>query len=138
MPGLDYSFSGIKTSFMNFLRRAQQNNAHFVEENLNDLCASLQRHLVDMLMDKLIKAAEQENIHRIAIAGGVSANLGLRAALTEISHQRGWQIFTPRFEYCTDNAAMVAMSAYFQYTKRDFASLSAPTLPRMKIENHLS
>lgn len=131
MPALNYSFSGIKTGFMNFLNKEKMKNPTFVEDNLVDLCASIQRHLIDMLMDKLIKAAKKEGISRIAIAGGVSANSGLRTKVLSLGVERGWEIFIPKFEYCTDNAAMIAQMAHYQYQAKDFADLSASPMPRM-------
>ncbi len=104
MPGLNFSFSGVKTAFLYFLRDQKARNPNFVEENMADICASLQRHLVNMLMSRLGQASEQTGIKNIAIAGGVSANSGLRQALAEAGEKQGWQVFIPDFQYCTDNA----------------------------------
>jgi N6-L-threonylcarbamoyladenine synthase len=103
----------------------------FIDSNLNDLCASIQKSLISMLMKKLILAAKKENISELSIAGGVSANLGLRLALENEGIQRGWNVYIPKFEYCTDNAAMIAMTAHFKYQQKDFASLSSVPMPRM-------
>ena len=103
----------------------------FIKNNLNDLCASIQKSLIRMLMDKLILAAKNEKILEISIAGGVSANSGLRLALKDEGAKRGWNVYIPKFEYCTDNAAMIAMAAHFKYQQKDFASLSSVPMPRM-------
>lgn len=132
MPGLKYSFSGIKTGILYFLRDRLKENERFIEENLDDLCASIQHTLVQMLMQKLRKAVKQTGIKQIAIAGGVSANSGLRAALEEEGSAKGWEVFIPAFEYCTDNAGMIAMAAQFQYEAGDFAAQSVSPDPRMR------
>ena len=133
MPALDFSFSGIKTGFLNFLNQQKQRDPNFVTDNLADICASLQQALIDMLLDKLILAVDQTAIQQVAIAGGVSANTGLRKALEEVSEQKGWTIHVPRFEYCTDNAAMIAMAAHYQYLAQDFSDLRVSPNPRLKI-----
>ncbi|MEP2023175.1 MAG: tRNA (adenosine(37)-N6)-threonylcarbamoyltransferase complex transferase subunit TsaD [Reichenbachiella sp.] len=132
MSGLDYSFSGIKTGFMNFLNREKMKDPDFVEKNKNDLCASIQRHLIDMLLEKVALAVKQEGVNQVAIAGGVSANSGLRNKLEEMAVEKGWQTFIPRFEYCTDNAGMIGMTAYYQWIAGDTVSLTASPMPRMK------
>jgi N6-L-threonylcarbamoyladenine synthase len=134
MPGLDYSFSGIKTAFLYFLRDEKKKNPAFVEENISDICASLQKHLVQMLLDKLKEASRKTGIKTIAIAGGVSANSGLRSELNLRGNSLGWSIFIPAFEYCTDNAAMIAMAAHFKYLRGEFSSLDVTPLARMPIE----
>ncbi len=131
MPDLDYSFSGIKTSFLYFVQNQTQKNPDFVKENVADLSASIQKHLIEMLMEKLIKAAKQEGINEIAIAGGVSANSGLREALKIEAEKRNWNTYIPDFQYCTDNAAMIAVTAHYKYLNGDFADLSASSMPRM-------
>jgi len=131
MPGLDYSFSGIKTAFLYFLQKEKKKSPEFVKENIHDLCASIQRHLIGMLMDKLEKAAKIKKISNIAIAGGVSANSGLREALALKKNQSGWNIFIPKLEYCTDNAAMIAMTAHFKFLQKDFAGLKVSPSPRL-------
>jgi N6-L-threonylcarbamoyladenine synthase len=133
MPNLDFSFSGIKTQFMYFLRDEMKKNDRFIETNMSDLCASIQSHLIGMLMKRLEQASKQTGIKQIAIAGGVSANSGLRAALLELSAKRGWQSYIPAFEYCTDNAAMIAMAAHYKYQKGEFATLDVTPLARMHI-----
>ena len=133
MPGLDFSFSGIKTAFLYFLRDEQKKNPDFVNENLNDICASLQKHLVQMLLDKLKEASAKTGIKTIAIAGGVSANSGLRNSLESLAKSMGWSTFIPAFEYCTDNAAMIAMAAHFKYLKGEFSSVDVTPLARMPI-----
>jgi N6-L-threonylcarbamoyladenine synthase len=133
MPELDYSFSGIKTAVLYFLRDQLQQNPTFIEENLNDLCASIQHSLIEMLLIKLKAAVKQYGVKDVAIAGGVSANSGLRNALTDLATKRGWNIFIPKFEYCTDNAAMIAMAAHYKYLKGDFSSMDVTPLAKMKI-----
>ncbi|WP_084370821.1 tRNA (adenosine(37)-N6)-threonylcarbamoyltransferase complex transferase subunit TsaD [Reichenbachiella faecimaris] len=132
MPGLDYSFSGIKTGFMNFLNKEKMKDPDFVEKNKKDLCASIQRHLIDMLLSKLELAARQERVNQVAIAGGVSANSGLRTKLEQLSKPNGWEVFIPRFEYCTDNAGMIGMTAHYQQLAGDTVPLTASPMPRMK------
>lgn len=133
MPGLDFSFSGVKTAFLYFLRDETKKNPGFIKENIHDICASLQHHLIQMLMSRLIRASEQTGIREIAIAGGVSANSGLRSTLTTYGNQAGWNIYIPEFEYCTDNAAMIAMAAHYQYLAGEFCSLDITPLARMPI-----
>ena len=120
MPALNFSFSGIKTSILYFLQDKTRNNPQFVEENIADICASVQHTLIKMLLQKLRKAAKQTRISDIAIAGGVSANSGLRKSLLELGEQERWNVFIPRFEYCTDNAAMIAMASHFKFEKETF------------------
>ncbi|MCU0340068.1 MAG: tRNA (adenosine(37)-N6)-threonylcarbamoyltransferase complex transferase subunit TsaD [Spirosomaceae bacterium] len=132
MPALNYSFSGIKTSILYFLREKTSQNPNFVAENLADICASVQHTLVKMLLQKLRKAARQTGIREIAIAGGVSANSGLRNALQKMGEEEGWQVYVPRFEYCTDNAAMIAMAAHYKYETGDFCPQNVSPLPRME------
>ncbi|MBX2966000.1 MAG: tRNA (adenosine(37)-N6)-threonylcarbamoyltransferase complex transferase subunit TsaD [Cyclobacteriaceae bacterium] len=133
MPGLDFSFSGIKTAFLYFIRDERKKNPAFVEENLNDICASIQRHLISMLTDKVVQASEQTGINQVAIAGGVSANSGLRNALKTLAGKHGWDLFIPAFEYCTDNAGMIAMAAHFKYQKGLFTKLNVSPLARMPV-----
>jgi N6-L-threonylcarbamoyladenine synthase len=133
MPGFDFSFSGIKTAFLYFIRDERKKNPAFVEDNLNDICASIQHHLVTMLTEKLVQASEQTGIKQIAMAGGVSANSGLRNTLTELAKQHNWDLFIPAFEYCTDNAGMIAMAAHYQYQKGMFSTLDVSPLARMPI-----
>lgn len=131
MPALNFSFSGIKTSILYFLQDKTRNNPQFVEENIADICASVQHTLIKMLLQKLRKAAKQTRISDIAIAGGVSANSGLRKSLLELGEQERWNVFIPRFEYCTDNAAMIAMASHFKFEKEDFCEQTVSPMPRM-------
>jgi len=133
MPGLDFSFSGIKTQFLYFLRDEKLKNPNFVEENVADISASLQQHLVNMLLARLMQASEQTGIRDIAIAGGVSANSGLRNSLKAVGEKKGWRIFIPAFEYCTDNAGMIAMAAHYKFLKGEFSALDVTPLARMPI-----
>lgn len=121
VSGLDYSFSGLKTSFLYFLRDSLQDDPSFIEKNRDDLCASIQKTIIDVLMKQLKKAAKQTGIRHIAIAGGVSANSGLRQALISEEQSGNWQVYIPRFEYCTDNAAMIAVTGYLKYMQKDFS-----------------
>ncbi len=130
MPGLNYSFSGIKTAFLYFLRDRQKQDPDFVKNNLPDICASIQYTLIRILLNKLRKAARQTRISEIAIAGGVSANSGLRRMLQELGEREGWQVYIPQFEYCTDNAAMIAMAAHFKAIKGEFCGQDVSPLPR--------
>ena len=122
LPELNFSFSGLKTGFMNFINNETSKNPNFVEEHKADICASIQSTIIDILLTKLKKAAKQTDINQIAIAGGVSANSGLRAGLLALEKELDWKIFIPKFEYCTDNAAMIAITGYYKYLKKDFAS----------------
>lgn len=135
MPGLDFSFSGIKTAFLYFIRDNRANDPGFVENNLNDICASLQAKLVQMLVDRLEQAAAQTGIREVALAGGVSANSALRAALSDRGKAKGWRTFIPRLVYCTDNAAMIAMAAHFKFLKGDFASPDVAPLPNLHFQD---
>ncbi len=135
MPGLNYSFSGIKTAVLYFLRDQLQANPQFIEQNLPDLCASVQYSLIEMLLIKLKDAVKQYGVKEIAIAGGVSANSGLRNTLKELAAKKGWNLYVPKFEYCTDNAAMIAMAAHYKYLKGEFSSMDVTPLAKMKIQN---
>ncbi|MGA0559828.1 tRNA (adenosine(37)-N6)-threonylcarbamoyltransferase complex transferase subunit TsaD [Larkinella sp. VNQ87] len=130
MPGLDYSFSGIKTAFLYFLQKQTRANPDFVAQHLPDICASIQHTLIKILLTKLRKAARQTGIREIALAGGVSANSGLRASLATMGQEEGWNVYIPKFEYCTDNAAMIAMAAHFKFLKGEFTSQEVSPLPR--------
>ena len=123
IPGLDYSFSGLKTSFLYSLRDWLKEDPDFIEHHKVDLAASLEATVVDILMDKLRKAAKEYKIKEVAVAGGVSANNGLRNAFREHAEKYGWDIFIPKFSYTTDNAAMIAITGYFKYLDRDFCSI---------------
>jgi N6-L-threonylcarbamoyladenine synthase len=124
IPGLDFSFSGLKTSILYFIEKKVKEDKDFVKNNLNDLCASVQSRIVSILINKLVEAAEMTGITDIAIAGGVSANSSLRKALQEKSREYGWKTYIPRLEYCTDNAAMVGISAFYKFIEKDFADMS--------------
>lgn len=121
IPGLDFSFSGLKTSFLYFIRDNVAREADFIQNHLPDICASYQRRIVEYLLHRLEKASEEYNISEIGIAGGVAANSYLRKKLQEKAMEKNWNIHIPAFEYCTDNAAMVAMAAHFKYLDKDFA-----------------
>ncbi|BDS15424.1 tRNA (adenosine(37)-N6)-threonylcarbamoyltransferase complex transferase subunit TsaD [Aureispira anguillae] len=130
IPNLDFSFSGLKTNILRFLQKNNRLNSNFIQENLADICASVQDRIVSILLNKLKKAAIQADVQQIAIAGGVSANSGLRTALEEVGTQNGWEVFIPKFEYCTDNAAMIAMTAYYKYKDKDFVGQDITPLAR--------
>lgn len=130
----NYSFSGVKTSVLYFIQKEVQKNPNFIKENLADLCASVQKTIVEILMDKVEKAAKDLGINEVAIAGGVSANSGLREAMTVNSEKLGWKIYIPKFEYTTDNAAMIAMVAKLKYDRGEFADLSVSATARYDIE----
>jgi len=125
----DYSFSGLKTSFLYFLRDEMKKDPEFIEKNKNDLCASLQKTIVDILMDKLIKASRDTGIRQIALAGGVSANSSLRRSIQE---HKGWVTFIPKFSYTTDNAAMIAINGYYKFLKGDFTGQDVVPFARLK------
>ena len=130
IPELDFSFSGLKTSILYFLQKETKANPDFIQENLADLCASIQERIVTILLKKYKKAALQTGISDLCIAGGVSANSGLRKAFQEMCGQNGWKAFVPPFEYCTDNAAMIAITAYYKYLSGDFTPLSVTASAR--------
>ena len=128
MQGYDFSFSGLKTAVLYFLQAQKKLDADFVSKNLVDICASVQYTIIKMLMNKLHKAAKELKIRNVGIAGGVSANSGLRKALQDAGQEYGWNVFIPKFEYCTDNAAMIGITAYHKYLKGEFADMSiSPT-----------
>lgn len=136
LPELNYSFSGLKTGFMNFIHNETAKNPDFVELNRVDICASIQHTIIDILLNKLKKAARQNNISRIAIAGGVSANSGLREALYKLEKELGWKVFIPEFEFCTDNAAMIAITGYYKYTRQEYTHQGVAPLPRYILGNN--
>lgn len=131
IPGLDYSFSGIKTSLLYFVRDEMAKNPMFMEENKADICASFQKALVDILLDKLIKAAKLTGIKEITIGGGVSANSGLRNRIESEGKKRGWNTYLPEFKFTTDNAAMIAIAGYFHYKAGEKAPLNIAPVSRM-------
>ena len=120
VPGLDFSFSGLKTAILYFIQKNVAVNPNFIEENLNDICASIQYSIIEILMDKMKLAVNQTGINRIAIGGGVSANSGIRNAMNEAQTKYGWQTFIPKFEYTTDNAAMIGIVGYQKYLQENF------------------
>jgi len=121
IPGLDFSFSGLKTSILYFLQKATTDNPAFIRENITDLCASVQSRIVSILISKLQKAVHQTGIREVALAGGVAANSGLRKAMETMHEQEGWNIYIPRIAFCTDNAAMIGQNAYYKYLAGIFA-----------------
>ena len=132
MTGYNYSFSGIKTAVLYFLRDKIKTDKQFIENNLNDLCASIQQTLIEMLMEKLILCANEENIKEIAIAGGVAANSGIRDHLLNLSDRYDWKTYIPKLEYCTDNAAMIGIAGYYKFLKGEFSDLSVVPDARLK------
>ncbi|WP_316840565.1 tRNA (adenosine(37)-N6)-threonylcarbamoyltransferase complex transferase subunit TsaD [Pedobacter gandavensis] len=128
---LNYSFSGLKTSILYFIRKQEKENPDFISEHLDDICASVQYSIVQILLNKLIKAAKQYGIKEIAIAGGVSANSGLRDTLQRTAMDLGWNVYIPAFEYCTDNAAMIAIAGYQKYLNGDFVGQDVAPISRM-------
>ncbi len=133
VKGLDFSFSGLKTAIMYFVQKEKKDNPDFVKENIYDICASVQDRIVSILMNKLVKASKMTGIKEVAIAGGVSANSGLREALVDKGKQLGWNTYIPKFEYCTDNAAMVAITAHYKFLDKKFADLSLTPKPRYSL-----
>lgn len=133
MPGLDFSFSGIKTAFLYFLRDNMQAHPDFIQENLHDICASLQHHLVQMLLSRLEQAALQTGIKEIALAGGVAANSTLRDELKRLADKYHWHVYLPAMQYCTDNAAMIAQAAYYKYLKGMFEPLDTVPVARYPV-----
>ena len=130
IPELDFSFSGLKTSILYFLQQQKKINDNFIKENIQDICASIQYRIVSILLKKLKKAAIATGITELCIAGGVSANSSLRNAFKEMGEHYKWQTFIPSFEYCTDNAAMIAVTGYYKYKTSDFADLSVSASAR--------
>lgn len=134
IQGLDYSFSGLKTSFLYFIRDKVKENPNFVQDNMNDLCASLQYTIVDILMNKVKRAARETGIKQVAIAGGVSANSGLQNALHEAAEKYNWKVYVPQLGYSLDNAAMIAITGYFKYLKNEFVGQDTAPFARMTIK----
>lgn len=133
IPGYNYSFSGLKTSFLYFLRDNLKENPNFIEENKADLCASLQKTIIDILINKLKRAAKDLKVNEIAVAGGVSANSGLRDALLDLGRRHRWTVHIPPFSYTTDNAAMVCQAGYFKYMDGEFCPIDAVPYAKTKI-----
>jgi len=132
VPEFNYSFSGLKTSVLYFIQKQVKINDQFIEENLKDLCASIQKTIISILMKNLIKVSEVYDIKEIAIAGGVSANSGLRKELKRVGDEKGWNTYVPHISYCTDNAAMIGMTAHYKFLNKDFAEQDVIPNPRMK------
>lgn len=135
IPGYDYSFSGLKTSILYFLQKQTKEDPDFISKNLDDLCASIQQTVIEILLKKLVKAAKELNIKHIAIAGGVSANSGLRSAIHDTGDKLGWKVFIPKFEYCTDNAAMIAITGKYMFEKGLFADQSIAATARYSMND---
>lgn len=133
VAGLDFSFSGLKSSILYFIRDQTKLDSNFISKNLNDLCASVQHTITAILLDKINKAVQQSGINQIAIAGGVSANSYIRAKLQEMAQQKNWKVYIPRMEYCTDNAAMIGITGYFKYLKKEFAEQSTAASARLEL-----
>ncbi|RVU24880.1 tRNA (adenosine(37)-N6)-threonylcarbamoyltransferase complex transferase subunit TsaD [Sandaracinomonas limnophila] len=133
IQGLNYSFSGIKTSILYFLQRETKNNPNFIEENKADICASVQHTLIEILLKKAKRAMREMNCKQIAIAGGVSANSGLRNRLQEMGSKEDWDVFIPAFSYCTDNAGMIAMAGHFKGLAKEYCGQDVSPMPRMEI-----
>lgn len=133
VDGLNFSFSGLKTAILYFIQRNVKDNPNFIAENLNDICASIQYTIINILMDKLKKAAKETGITHIAIGGGVSANSGIRQALKDGEQKYGWTTYVPKFEFTTDNAAMIAIVGYLKYLEQDFAQQNVTASARLKI-----
>ncbi|SEK28989.1 O-sialoglycoprotein endopeptidase [Aquimarina amphilecti] len=132
VDGLNFSFSGLKTAVLYFVQKQVKENPDFIKENLEDVCASIQYTIINILIDKLKKASKETGIKTIAIGGGVSANSGIRKSLKEGEHKYGWKTFVPKFEYTTDNAAMIGIVGYLKYLKRDFTDMSIVAKARIK------
>lgn len=133
VEGLNFSFSGLKTAILYFVQRETKANPNFIEEHLNDICASIQYTIIGILMDKLKLAVKETGINHIAIGGGVSANSGIREALKDAESKHGWTTYIPKFEYTTDNAAMIAIVGYLKYLKKDFSDFDVMATARLKI-----
>lgn len=131
IKGYNYSFSGLKTSFLYLVKDKMKENPQFIQENLNDLCASLQNAIIEVLMSKLKKAAQDLDISEIAVSGGVSANSGLRQTFYDYAEKYGWKVYIPPFAFTTDNAAMIAITGYFKYLDKDFCSFDEVPFARV-------
>ena len=132
VPGLDFSFSGLKTAILYFIQKNVAENSNFIEENLNDICASIQHSIIEILMDKMKLAVSQTGINRIAIGGGVSANSGIRNAMKEAQAKYGWETYIPKFEYTTDNAAMIGIVGYQKYLQENFETSDVVSKARIQ------
>lgn len=130
IPGFNFSFSGLKTAILYFVQQKQKEQADFLDTHLNDVCASVQNRIVSILLNKLRRAAHETGVRQVAIAGGVSANSGLRNGLTALGEQEGWKVFIPRFEFCTDNAAMIAIAGHHKYLRHEFIGQDVAPMAR--------
>jgi N6-L-threonylcarbamoyladenine synthase len=133
VKGLNFSFSGLKTAILYFIQKQVKENPRFIEENINDICASIQYTIINILMDKLKLAVSETGVRQIAIGGGVSANSGIRNALKEAESQYGWSTYLPAYEFTTDNAAMIAIVGYLKFNKKQYANQSITASSRLKI-----
>lgn len=131
VDGLNFSFSGIKTSILYFLQKELKSNPDFIDQNLNDICASVQHAIISILIKKIKQAADELNINEVSIAGGVSANSELRNQIKETGEVNNWNVYIPDFQYCTDNAGMISITAYYKYLKNQFAPLNIPIQARL-------
>ncbi len=132
VPGLDFSFSGLKTAILYFIQKEKQKNPNFIDENINDICASIQHTIIQILMDKLKLAVKETGINQIAIGGGVSANSGIRQTLKDAEQKYGWKTFVPKFEYTTDNAAMIGIVGYQKFLSQNFENASVVSKARIQ------
>jgi N6-L-threonylcarbamoyladenine synthase len=133
VPGLNFSFSGLKTAILYFIKEKTKEDPHFIAKNLPDICASVQDRIVSILLKKLRKAVQETGIREVAIAGGVSANSGLRSGLESLGKKEGWNTYIPRFEFCTDNAAMIAVTGYYKFLNGEFVGQDAAPLARYEV-----
>ena len=133
VKGLNFSFSGLKTAILYFIQKQVKENPRFIEENINDICASIQHTIINILMDKLKLAVSETRVSQIAIGGGVSANSGIRNALKEAESQYGWSTYLPAYEFTTDNAAMIAIVGFLKFNKKQYANQSITASSRLKI-----
>lgn len=134
IPGLNFSFSGLKTAILYFVQEQMKKDPAFIKNNLADICASVQHRIITILMNKLVKAAKVTGIEEVCIAGGVSANSGLRKAIADYSEKYGWKYYIPEFQYCTDNAGMIAITAYYKYLAGEFADMRVTPSARSSME----
>ena len=132
VPGLNFSFSGLKTAILYFVQKKKLENPNFIEENINDICASIQYTIVEILMDKLKLAVKETGINQVAIGGGVSANSGIRKAIKEAEQKYGWKTFVPKFEYTTDNAAMIGIVGYQKFLSKQFETAAVVSKARIQ------
>lgn len=134
IPGLNFSFSGLKTAILYFVQEQTKKEPDFIQSNMADICASVQHRIITILMNKLVKAAKETGIKEVCIAGGVSANSGLRQAIKDYSEKYGWNYYIPEFQYCTDNAGMISITAYYKYLAGEFADLTVSPSARSSME----